>query len=42
MPLEESLALQRQLEQEGLRSDDAFRLLSEYVANGQNWESFSG
>ncbi len=42
MPLEEGLALERQLFWETLRSDDAFRLISEYVASGQNPERISG
>lgn len=40
MPLEDGLALERQLFLELMRSDDAYRLMNEYVAGGQNREYF--
>lgn len=36
MPLEEGLALERQLFMELMRSDDALRLMSDYVSKGQD------
>jgi len=36
MPIEEGLALERQLFMELMRSDDAFRIMSEYVSGGQD------
>lgn len=41
MPLEEGLALEGQLFRELMTSDDALRLMSEYVAGGQNRQRLS-
>jgi len=40
MPISEGLALERQLFMELMRSDDAYRLMSEYVADGQDRNYF--
>jgi len=42
MSLEEGLALEGQLFRELMRSDDALRLMREYVAGGQNIQRLSG